>query len=147
MRGKQTQRGDAGRAYGLGFEFVCAVAGFLLVGIWIDRHFGSGQAATLICLLLGLIGGFYNLIRGASRLAAGPKAAPGAQGAMTPPASPPSPSGAQPADSPAPRSAVADQESGSGIGGPGGRGGAGTPGDAGDPGSDTGAAREDREPR
>jgi F0F1-type ATP synthase assembly protein I len=82
MPGKQTQRGDAGRAYSLGFELVCAVAGFLLVGIWIDRHFGSGPAATLICLLLGLIGGFYNLFRGVSRLAARSRAgAPGAHDA------------------------------------------------------------------
>ena len=71
MPGKQTQRGDrsdAGRAYSLGFELVCAVAGFVLVGIWIDRHYSSGPWGTLICLVLGLIGGFYNLFRGASRL-------------------------------------------------------------------------------
>jgi hypothetical protein len=72
MPGKQTQRGDAARAYSLGFELVCAVAGFVLVGIWIDRHYSSGPWATLICLFLGLIGGFYNLIRGASRMAGGP---------------------------------------------------------------------------
>ena len=68
---KQTQRGDAARAYSLGFELVCAVAGFVLVGIWIDRHYSSGPWGTLICLFLGLIGGFYNLIRGAARMAAG----------------------------------------------------------------------------
>jgi F0F1-type ATP synthase assembly protein I len=80
MPGKQTQRGDATRAYSLGFELVCAVAGFVLVGIWIDRHYSSGPWGTLICLLLGLVGGFYNLIRGASRLAGGvgPGAARGA---------------------------------------------------------------------
>jgi F0F1-type ATP synthase assembly protein I len=71
MPGKQTQRGDAARAYSLGFELVCAVAGFVLVGIWIDRHYSSGPWGTLICLCLGLIGGFYNLIRGASRMAGG----------------------------------------------------------------------------
>jgi F0F1-type ATP synthase assembly protein I len=69
MPGKQKQRGDAGRAYSLGFELAAAVAGFVLLGIWIDRHFRTGPRATLICLLLGLIGGFYNLIRGASRMA------------------------------------------------------------------------------
>jgi F0F1-type ATP synthase assembly protein I len=68
---KQTQRGDAARAYSLGFELVGAVAGFVLVGIWIDRHYSSGPWGTLICLFLGLIGGFYNLIRGAARMAAG----------------------------------------------------------------------------
>jgi F0F1-type ATP synthase assembly protein I len=72
MPGKQIQRGDTARAYSLGFELVCAVAGFVLVGIWIDRHYSSGPWGTLICLCLGLIGGFYNLIRGAARLSRGP---------------------------------------------------------------------------
>lgn len=67
MPRKQTQRGDAARAYSLGFELVCAVAGFTLVGFWIDRHQHSGPWGTLIGLLLGLIGGFYNLFRGAAR--------------------------------------------------------------------------------
>jgi hypothetical protein len=71
MPGKQIQRGDAARAYSLGFELVCAVAGFVLVGIWIDRHYSSGPWGTLICLCLGLIGGFYNLIRGAARMSGG----------------------------------------------------------------------------
>jgi len=72
MPGKrQPQRGDAARAYSLGFELACAVAGFVLVGLWIDRHYSSGPWATLVCLFLGLIGGFYNLIRGASRLSSG----------------------------------------------------------------------------
>ena len=71
MPGKQIQRGDTARAYSLGFELVCAVAGFVLVGIWIDRHYSSGPWGTLICLCLGLVGGFYNLIRGAARMSAG----------------------------------------------------------------------------
>lgn len=68
MPAKQTQRGGAGRAYGLGFELACAVAGFVLVGVWIDRHYSSGPWGTLVCLVLGLIGGFYNLFRETSRL-------------------------------------------------------------------------------
>jgi F0F1-type ATP synthase assembly protein I len=71
MPGKQTQRGDTARAYGIGFQLVCAVAGFVLVGVWIDRHYNSGPWGTLICLVLGLIGGFYNLFRESSRLFAG----------------------------------------------------------------------------
>jgi F0F1-type ATP synthase assembly protein I len=67
MPRKQTQRGDTARAYSLGFELVCAVAGFTLVGFWIDRHNNSGPWGTLIGLFLGLVGGFYNLFRGASR--------------------------------------------------------------------------------
>jgi len=80
MPGKQTQRGDAARAYSLGFELVCAVAGFVLVGVWIDRHYGSGPWGTLVCLCLGLIGGFYNLIRGASRMSSGLR--PGMRGGV-----------------------------------------------------------------
>jgi hypothetical protein len=76
MPGKQTQRGDASRAYSLGFELVCAVAGFVLVGVWIDRHYNSGPWGTLICLFLGLIGGFYNLFRESSRLFGGRGAVP-----------------------------------------------------------------------
>jgi F0F1-type ATP synthase assembly protein I len=68
MPAKQKQSGDAGRAYALGFELVCAVAGFVLVGVWIDRHYSSGPWGTLICLALGLIGGTYNLLRGIARL-------------------------------------------------------------------------------
>jgi F0F1-type ATP synthase assembly protein I len=68
---KQTQRGNAASAYSLGFELLCAVVGFVLVGVWIDRHYSSGPWGTLICLFLGLIGGFYNLYRGVSRLADG----------------------------------------------------------------------------
>jgi F0F1-type ATP synthase assembly protein I len=71
MPGKQTQRQGAGRAYGLGFELICTVAGFVLVGAWIDRHYSSGPWGTLVCLGLGLIGGFYNLFRETSRLSGG----------------------------------------------------------------------------
>jgi F0F1-type ATP synthase assembly protein I len=68
MPSQQTQRSGTGRAYALGFEFACAVAGFVLIGFWIDRHYSSGPWGTLICLVLGLVGAFYNLIRGTSRL-------------------------------------------------------------------------------
>ena len=68
---KQRQLRDSASAYGLGFELVCAVAGFVLVGVWIDRHYSSGPWGTLICLVLGLIGGLYNLFRGVSRLGGG----------------------------------------------------------------------------
>ncbi len=71
MPGKQMQRGGAGRAYGLGFELVCAVAGFVAVGFWIDRHYSSRPWGTLVGLSLGLIGGFYNLFRESSRLRRG----------------------------------------------------------------------------
>jgi F0F1-type ATP synthase assembly protein I len=51
------------RLSGIGIELVGAVAGFTLVGYWIDRHFGTGRWGLLIGLVLGLVGGMYNLIR------------------------------------------------------------------------------------
>lgn len=51
------------RLSGIGFELVGAVAGFTLVGYWVDRHFGSAPWGVLIGAILGLVGGMYNLIR------------------------------------------------------------------------------------
>lgn len=65
---RHTQGAGAPSAYGLGFELAAGVAGFVLIGVWIDRHYRSGPWGTLICFFLGLIGGFYNLIRATSRL-------------------------------------------------------------------------------
>ncbi len=48
---------------GIGIEFGAAVAGFALLGWWIDRKFDSSPIALLICAGLGLLGGSYNLIR------------------------------------------------------------------------------------
>ena len=56
-------------------ELFGAVLGFTLVGIWIDRHFGTRPWGVVICVILGLIGGLYNLIRQSLRLLsqAGPR--------------------------------------------------------------------------
>jgi F0F1-type ATP synthase assembly protein I len=51
------------RLSGIGIELAGAVAGFTLLGIWWDRHRGSSPWGLLIGLGLGLVGGFYNLIR------------------------------------------------------------------------------------
>jgi len=51
------------RVLGIGFELAAAVAGFTLVGYWVDRHYQVGPWGVLIGLALGLIGGMYNLIR------------------------------------------------------------------------------------
>jgi len=51
------------RHAGIGLELAGAVAGFALVGYWIDRHFGSAPWALLIGLVLGLVGGLYNLVK------------------------------------------------------------------------------------
>lgn len=48
---------------GLGFELVGAVAGFTLLGYWWDRHFETGPWGLIVGIVLGLVGGMYNLIR------------------------------------------------------------------------------------
>ncbi len=47
----------------MGVEFAAAVAGFGLVGYWIDNRYSTGPWALLIGVGLGLVGGTYNLIR------------------------------------------------------------------------------------
>lgn len=44
-------------------ELAAAVAGFTLIGYWIDRHFGSAPWGLIVGLALGLVGGLYNLVR------------------------------------------------------------------------------------
>ena len=48
---------------GTGIELAAAVGGFSLLGYWIDRHYNSSPWGLLIGALLGLVGGFYNLIK------------------------------------------------------------------------------------
>ena len=60
-------RGRPSRAWmgltGLGIEFGAAVGGFAVLGWWIDRRYDTSPTGLLICIALGLIGGFYNMIR------------------------------------------------------------------------------------
>ena len=51
------------RLSGLGIELAAAVAGFTLAGWWWDRHFGTAPWGLGIGLVLGMVGGMYNLIR------------------------------------------------------------------------------------
>jgi len=51
------------RHSGVGIEFAAAVAGFALVGYWIDRHYQTDPWGLIIGAMLGLLGGTYNLIR------------------------------------------------------------------------------------
>ncbi len=51
------------RLAGSGIELSAAVVGFALVGHLIDRSRGSHPKGLLIGAGLGLIGGFYNLIK------------------------------------------------------------------------------------
>jgi F0F1-type ATP synthase assembly protein I len=65
------------RMLGVGFEFAAAVAGFTLMGYWVDRHFGHAPWGVIVGVALGLIGGMYNLIR--ESLAASKEAGSGSQ--------------------------------------------------------------------
>jgi F0F1-type ATP synthase assembly protein I len=55
------------RFAGLGVELAGAVFGFVLVGLWIDKSFGTHPWGLLICALCGLVGGLYNFIRSSLR--------------------------------------------------------------------------------
>jgi F0F1-type ATP synthase assembly protein I len=56
-------RANTGRSYSSGFEFVAAVAGFSLIGYWIDSHYGSQPWGLIVGAALGVVGAMYNLIR------------------------------------------------------------------------------------
>jgi F0F1-type ATP synthase assembly protein I len=51
------------RLSGAGFELAAGVAGFVLLGLWFDRRFGTKPWGILSGALLGIVGGSYNLIR------------------------------------------------------------------------------------
>ena len=51
------------RFSGIGVEFVAAIAGFTLVGYWVDRHWDTKPWGLVIGAVLGLLGGMYNMIR------------------------------------------------------------------------------------
>ena len=51
------------RHAGVGIEFAAAVAGFALLGYWVDLRYETSPWGVLIGVALGLIGGTYNLIR------------------------------------------------------------------------------------
>ena len=54
-------------AYGIygavGFQLAGSVIGGLMLGSWLDKKLGWTPWLTLTGLLIGAIGGFYNLIR------------------------------------------------------------------------------------
>jgi F0F1-type ATP synthase assembly protein I len=51
------------RYTGMGFELAAAIVGFCLLGIWIDYRYKTKPWGLLICSVLGVVGGMYNLIR------------------------------------------------------------------------------------
>lgn len=53
------------RLTGLGLELFGLVFGFVLLGTWIDHRYGTSPRGVLICAVLGIVGGLYNLIHSA----------------------------------------------------------------------------------
>jgi F0F1-type ATP synthase assembly protein I len=51
------------RHSGVGLELAGATAGLALVGYWIDERFGTRPWGTLIGVVIGIVGGLYNLVR------------------------------------------------------------------------------------
>jgi F0F1-type ATP synthase assembly protein I len=51
------------RLAGLGFELAASIAGGALFGWWIDRRLDSAPKALITMTVVGMVGGFYNLIR------------------------------------------------------------------------------------
>ena len=51
------------RYSGVGLELAGATAGLALVGYWIDKRFGTSPWGILGGVVIGLVGGLYNLIK------------------------------------------------------------------------------------
>ncbi len=53
---------------GLGTELAASVVGMLLIGYFLDKHFGTSPWLLLTGAAVGLIGGFYNFIKEIQKL-------------------------------------------------------------------------------
>ena len=51
------------RHSGVGLELAGATAGLAFIGYWIDRKFGTEPWGILGGVVIGLVGGLYNLVR------------------------------------------------------------------------------------
>src|SRR5215470_15583177 len=51
------------RYSGVGIELAGATAGLALVGYWIDGKFGTSPWGILIGVVIGIVGGLYNLVK------------------------------------------------------------------------------------
>lgn len=57
------------RHAGMGFELAAAILGFTAFGYWVDRSLNSFPRGTATGAVLGIIGGMYNFLRDALKLA------------------------------------------------------------------------------
>ena len=60
------------RGAALGVELAASLIGFALLGLWIDHKYGFEPWGTLVCVVIGLVGGFYNFIRSSLRVMRAP---------------------------------------------------------------------------
>jgi F0F1-type ATP synthase assembly protein I len=51
------------RHSGVGLELAGATAGLALIGYWVDGRFGTRPWGTIVGVVVGLVGGLYNLVR------------------------------------------------------------------------------------
>ena len=51
------------RHSGIGLELAGATAGLALLGYWIDGHFGTRPWGIIGGVIIGLVGGLYNLVK------------------------------------------------------------------------------------
>jgi ATP synthase protein I len=51
------------RYSGVGLELAGAIAGLALLGYWIDGKFGTSPWGILTGVVVGLVGGLYNLVK------------------------------------------------------------------------------------
>jgi len=51
------------RYSGVGLELAGATAGLALVGYWIDRKYGTAPWGILGGVVIGIVGGLYNLVK------------------------------------------------------------------------------------
>jgi F0F1-type ATP synthase assembly protein I len=76
------------RGYGLGVELAASIVGFALVGIWIDHSFDTDPWGTLICVIFGFVGGFYNFLRSSFKILHTSSVRPARNSARTSPRKP-----------------------------------------------------------
>ncbi len=70
MRPEPKKRRYDLRPMGMGLELAAAVVGLTLLGLWIDRRWGTAPWGVVVCASIGFVGGMLNFIRAARRAAA-----------------------------------------------------------------------------